>query len=234
MFDELEILLSTVQSAANRQEYITAIVDDNCLGKRTQKTREYTAQYLIQLYTLDPDIALFRSLLYFWKREPEARPLLALLCASSRDSLLRSSLKVILDIPESGVLTKETMVDFINQIEPERFSKITTESIAKNLNSTWTKSGHLQGRTKKVRSKANATPAAVGYALYISYLQGVRGTELFETDYLKMLDCSKEKAIELAEIASSRGWIVFKRIGNVIEVLFPNLISIEEAKLLRE
>jgi hypothetical protein len=225
MFNELEILLSSVPNAISTNEYLKAIIDENCLGKRTHNSRVYTSQYLIQLYTLNPEIPLFKAMLYFWKREPEARPLLALLCSASRDLLLRSTFKVIIETPETVVLTRETMEEYVEALYPERFSKATLKSVAQNLNSTWTKSGHLNGKTKKIRTKANTTPAAVAYALYISYLQGTRGTELFETEYLKMMDCSKEKAIELAEIASSRGWIVFKRIGNVIEALFPNLLS---------
>ena len=37
----------------------------------------------------------------------------------------------------------------------------------------------------------------------------------------------------LAEEASRKGWIVFKRVGVVIEVLFPNLINQEEKEWLR-
>lgn len=234
MLEDLELLLSAVPNASAIIEYKSAIEDTNCLGKRTQVTRKYSAEYLIQLYILNPEVAVFRTLLYFWQRDTEARPLLALLCSASRDYLLRNSIKVVFDIPESAVLSRETMEEYIDAMEKGRFSKATLRSIAQNIDSSWTKSGHLQGRTKKIRSRANATPAAVAYALYLSYLQGARGTELFETDYLKMMDCSRERAMELAEVASMRGWMVFKRIGNVVEALFPNLINEEEVNWLRE
>ncbi len=38
----------------------------------------------------------------------------------------------------------------------------------------------------------------------------------------------------MAEIAARKGWIIFKKVGNVIEVLFPNNITPEEMELLRE
>lgn len=234
MLEDLELLLNAVPNASNIEEYKSAIEDTNCLGKRTQVTRKYSSEYLIQLYTLNPKTAIFRTLLYFWRRDIEARPLLALLCSVSRDSLLKYSLKVILDTPESVILLRETTEEYIEAMEAGRFSKLTLRSIAQNINSSWTKSGHLKGRIKKIRSRANPTAASVAYALYLSYLEGARGTEIFATDYLKAMDCSIEKAMELAEIASMRGWIVFKRIGNVVEVLFPNLINEEEANWLRE
>lgn len=57
---------------------------------------------------------------------------------------------------------------------------------------------------------------------------------LFKTDYAQLLDCSFEKAIKLAEDASRRGWIIFKRVGDIIEVLFPNLINKDEMEWIRE
>jgi hypothetical protein len=75
--------------------------------------------------------------------------------------------------------------------------------------------------------------APVSYALFLGYLNGVRGEALFHTEYAKLLDCSMERAIELAEDASRQGWIVFKRVGTVIEVLFPNLLTEEEMEWIR-
>jgi hypothetical protein len=66
------------------------------------------------------------------------------------------------------------------------------------------------------------------------YLTGERGPSLFQTEYFKLLDCSIDTGIELAQEASRRGWIVFKRVGDVIEVLFPNQINQKEMELLRE
>jgi len=68
----------------------------------------------------------------------------------------------------------------------------------------------------------------------LRYLASARGKALFRTEYVKLLDCSFNKAIELAEVASRKGWIVFKRVGDVIEVLFPNLITAQEMEWLRE
>ena len=48
------------------------------------------------------------------------------------------------------------------------------------------------------------------------------------TDFAHLLDCSLEKAMQLAEEASRRGWIVFKHVGNVIDVQFPNILTAEE------
>lgn len=224
MLGELRLLLSYVnKQGAEKNDYIRAIVDDNCLGKRSVKTRKLTAEYLIDLYSLDTSVIIFRALLYFWNRDTEGQNLLALLCAYCRDAILRSSAPFIQSFVEGAYVSRQSLEEYIDGKDPHRFSKATLKSTAQNLNATWTQAGHLKGRVKKVRTNANATPGSVAYALYLGYLSGNRGEVLLTTEYAKLLDCSEDRAIELAEDASRRGWIVFKRVGKVIEVLFNNL-----------
>lgn len=131
-------------------------------------------------------------------------------------------------------MMREKLEEFIDEMEPGRFSPATLKSTAQNINSTWTQSGHLTGRVKKVRAQASATPGSVAYALLLGYLTGARGQALFKTEYARLLDCSFDRLVELAEQASRKGWIVFKRVGDVIEVLFPSLINAQEMESLRE
>ena len=85
-----------------------------------------------------------------------------------------------------------------------------------------------------MRARSIPTPGTVSLALLLGYLTGLRGESLFKSDYTRMLDCSFDKTIELAEDASRRGWISLKRVGQVVEVLFPNLITAQEMEWLRE
>lgn len=219
---------------ADKSVYRQAIDDENCLSKRSGKTRILTYRHLVDLYSLNRTNVLFRTLLYFWNRDIEGQPLLALLCTYARDPIFRTTAPFILKFQDGATITRESLEEFIDSQDPGRFSKATLKSTAQNINSTWTKSGHLVGRARKVRSRANPTAGSVSYALLLGYLSGVRGQALFQTEYAKLLDCPVHKAIELAEEASRKGWIVFKRVGDVIEVLFPNLINQEEMEWLRE
>lgn len=235
MLEELGALLAYIDRLeADKGDYLQAIDDENCLGKRSGKTRVLTYRHLVDLYSLDRANVLFRALLFFWNRDLSGQPLLALLCTYARDPIFRSTAPFILKFSEGATITREAVEEFIDCQEPGRFSKATLKSTAQNINSTWTKSGHLRGRAKKVRARANPTAGNVSYALLLGYLSGVRGQALFQTEYTKLLDCTFDKAIELAEEASRKGWIVFKRVGYVIEVLFPNLINPEEMEWLRE
>lgn len=229
MLDELQSLLSHVDNLeAAKDDYLRAIKEDNCLRKRSGENRVLSAKHLVELYALDSSLAIFRALLRFWRRDEESRPLLALLCAYARDPILRISAPFILNHPEGAVVSRQALEKFIDDQEPGRFSRMTLKSTAQNIGATWTKSGHLKGRAKKIRSRARATPPAGAYALLLGYLSGSRGGNLFQTDYARLLDCSAERAVELAEEAARRGWIIFKRVGEVMEVLFPNLLTARE------
>jgi len=235
MFNELRGLLSYVDKPeAPKSAYLRAIKEDNCLGKRSVRTRLLTYRHLADLYSLDSADILFRALSFFWNRDPSAQPLLALLCAYARDAVLRSTAQFIFAHPTGMMVTREALEYHIESQEPGRFSAATLKSTAQNINSTWTQSGHLAGCVKKIRTRVTPAAGNVSYALLLGYLSGFRGQSLFQTEYAKLLDCSFEQTIELAEEASRKGWIVFKRVGSVIEVLFPNLIRQEEMEWLSE
>jgi len=234
MLAELSSLLGYINDPnADKKDYLKAIKADNCLGKRSGKTRELTSRHLVSLYSLDTTDILFRSLLFFWHRDPAGRPLLALLCACVRDSILRATAPFILTLPEGSVVTQEVMAAHIDDMEPGRFSPATLKSTAQNVNGTWTQSGHLQGRIRKIRTRVIPTAANVSYALLLGYLTGARGPALFKTEHARLLDVSFDRAVELAREASHRGWIVFKQVGDIIEVVFPALINEQELVWLR-
>ena len=234
MLREIEALLSYVNYPnATFDDYKKAVCQDNCLGKRSWKSRELTFRHLTELYSLDR-FTLFRAFLFFWQRQPESRKLLALLMAFARDGTLRAGASTILSQPQGTTLRRETLEKNLDDLEPGRFSKATLTSVAQNINSSFTQSGHLQGRVKKTRAKPQCFAGAVSMALFLGFLQGARGENLFSTAYCSLLDCSSSQAIEFAEEASRRGWIVCKRAGKIVEVLFPNLLTSEEMEWIRE
>ena len=134
MLGELKALLSFVDKAdAPKTEYREAILTANCLGKRSGMTRSLTNRHLVDLYALDPSVALFRALRFFWPRDIEGQPLLAGLSAYSRDPILRGSAPLIFGFDEGATVLRETIIDFIDGLEPGRFSKATLKSTAQNI-----------------------------------------------------------------------------------------------------
>lgn len=226
MLEELTILLNwVVDPNASKTDYLKAIIEDNCLQKRSASNRDITARRLAELYTFDTSIPLFRALIFLWRRDEMSRPLLALLSAYARDSILRDTAKNIISLPLGTVITRQNMEQWVEALDPGRFSEVTLRSVAKNINSSWTQSGHLRGRINKTRIPAVLATGATAYALFLSYLSGARGTELFQTEYVKILDCTENVAVDFAQEASQRGWITFKRVAEVKEVQFPNFLN---------
>ncbi len=233
MLNELRTVLSYVKIAnPTKNDFISAIEIENCLGKRSGKSRTLSARHLVDLYSLDPTTPIFRVLLFFWTRDTEGQPLLALSCAYCRDAILRMSAPFILNYSEGTIISRKEIEGIIERNYPDRFSGATLKSTAQNINGTWTNAGHLIGKAKKIRTKAKPTPGSVAFALYLGFITGNRGQELLTTEYMKNLDCPPDKAIEMADVASRRGWIVFKRVGKVMEVQFPNLITPQEREWL--
>ncbi len=67
MLEDLGALLLYVdRPEADKSDYLQAIDDENCLGKRSGKTRVLTYRHLVDLYSLDRTKVLFRALLHFW------------------------------------------------------------------------------------------------------------------------------------------------------------------------
>jgi len=235
MLNELQILFSAVRDTrACKNDFRSAIVDENVLGKRSEKTRVLTFRHLVDLYGLDPKLPVFRGLRFFWERDEGGEALSAFLCAFSRDSLLRSSFQLVLSAPYGSVVSRELMEGQIEAKYPGRFSTATLKSSAQNINSSWTKAGHLSGRVRKIRTPAEPTLGSAAYAVFLGYLNGIRGSSLFESEYAKILDCSADRVLELVQQAALKGWMTVNRIGDVVEVAFPNIITLAEKGILRE
>jgi hypothetical protein len=225
MVDELRRLLVVVQDPlVDRDQYRSAIIEENALGKRSAKTRTLTFRHLADLYGLDPDLLVFRGLRFFWDRDLDGQALLALQCAFVRDALLRSSAPLIASKSDGVTVSRESMEVHIETLFPNRFSAATLKSTAQNLNSSWTKAGHLSGRAVKIRCRAYPTPGNAAYAVFLGHLAGLRGLSLFSSPYAKLLDCGAERSLELVQQAGQKGWLSINHIGDVVEVSFPNLL----------
>lgn len=226
MVPELGTLLESMSKEGfSYQQYSMAVLEDNCLHKRSIKNREITLERLRILYGLDDKITIFRALKKLWSKEPESLPLIAFLCAYTRDQLLRELSPWILTRPEGTRVDRLELEKQITKLYPDRFSAGTLTSTSQNLNASWTQAGFLTGRSRKVRIKAKPSPASVTYALVLGFLSGLRGMLLFEGEYVSLMDSPKEDLICLAEMASRKGLLRMKRIGDVIEVDFRTILK---------
>ena len=230
MLQELRALLANCRSDATRDEYLAAIHEDNCLGKRTAATRKLSSQRLSELYGLDPDVPLFRVMRRCWYSDREGQQILALLLALARDPLLQVTAPTVLRMHPGEELARQQMTDALNRAVGSRLSESTLDKVVRNAASSWTQSGHLKGRGRKVRKTVTPTATTTAFALLLGYLTGNRGAALFESLWAQVLDAPASELMHLAMDARRLGFLDMCQSGGVIDVVFSRLLAPDERR----
>ena len=225
MLTELSALFAVVGHKATREEFVRAIIEDNVLGKSTASTRRSSAQRLCELYALDTTVPIFRTLLRLWGIDQESQPLLALLSGLARDPLLRCTAPAIVGLREGQSFSRDAANEALRLHAGDRLNEAILAKVVRNAAASWTQSGHLTGRTFKKRQRVKPTGATVTMALFLGYLQGLRGPGLFRTLWCEVLDSTPEAIAGLASRASMAGFMRFRQSGDVVEIGFPDLLT---------
>ncbi len=224
MLDDLVTILGETDADAGFDTYRDRIVTSNILGKPTVATRAASVRHLRELYGLTQDVLLFRALRDLWPLDPEARPLLAVLCAIARDPSFRASAGFIAATPPGDLVTPSAIAGATDAAFPGRYNPTTLGKIARNAASSWQQAGHLVGRATKARATVVARPAAVAYALLLGHLCGARGDLLFTTPWMQLLDSPIVRLRELAHQAAREGMIDLRAGGGVTDIGFRHLL----------
>jgi len=226
MLTELSAAFASVPARGSRADYASAIIHENCLQKPTAATRRATNQRLGELYTLDLAVPIFRVLRRLWDFEQFARPLLALLVALARDPLLRFTASAVIPLSPGEDLRRDRLKDALYPTVGDRLKETVIEKIMRNAASSWTQSGHLEGRTFKIRRLVKSTPVAVALGLYLAHRVGFRGDDLFTSGWIKVLDCDVSAAKGLGLDAKRIGLIDLRMAGDVVELSVDRLESL--------
>ncbi len=222
MFRELRQLLISCSPHAKQDEYRIAAVDANILGKPTMAARQRTFGYLRELYSLDVNNREFRCLRALWDRDLRAQPLLAMLCALSRDSALRGTCKAIVAARQGIDVTSSDLAQSVKDSVPGRYDDASAARIGRNALSSWTQSGHLlaPNRNRKIRSTACCTLETATYALYLGHLDGEAGQRLFTTEFVAALDREVATVKDFAFRAAGSGLLEYREAGGLVEIGF--------------
>ena len=230
MLDELRALFAHCQPDATREDYLSAVHEDNCLGKRTAATRKLSSQRLSELYSLDPRVALFRVMRRFWYADHRGQPVLALLLALARDPLLRVTAPAVLRMRPGEELARQQITDALRRTVGSRLNESILDKVVRNTASSWTQSGHLNGRGRKVRQRVAPTAATTAFALLLGHLAGSRGAALFETLWAQVLDSPPGELVHLATDARRLGFLDMSQSGGVIDLTFSRLLALDERR----
>lgn len=216
-------LLRAMPADATYETYRSAVVDDNLLGRPTQAGRERSFRHLRELYFLDPARREFAALRRLWEIDTEAQALIAGILAFTREGILRASFTAIQQAPPGGIVTSDDLTKAVTAVYGVDLSESTLAKTGRNTGACWTQTGHLSGRTKKVRQSIEAFPAAVAYAAYLGHLAGKRGAGVLDTPWAAVLDLPVGAGVDALRRAHTQGLLDLLVAGNVVDVSFPML-----------
>lgn len=201
-----------------------AVVVNNVLVKKTQRTRQVTFKYLQRLYGLDEQNP--QGLLFFqlFRTRTAAQGQLAALQVLSVDRLFRATLSTLLNCEENQPVKAVMLVASV-QATGADYRPTTLKSCTENLLSSWSQAGWLSAGTQKRRIKVTPLPESVAFALYLGHQEGLRGLSLLDSPYIQAFGASHDTVDELAYQASKLGYLSYRRIADVLEIQFPQVQS---------
>jgi hypothetical protein len=222
MFKELE---KVMDYSTEKDNYAEAL-QNNVFGKKSADGIKQTSNFLTRIYLFDAESPFFRSFKYFWQIAGDAeKPLITFLFAFSQDYLLHESLPVIMETKLGEKVTLEAFKESLEKHYPNKYSKVTSHSIGKNLASSWKQAGFIEGKTKNIRVQPEITFTVAAFAFFLAYLKGDRGEFILRSPIVNSLCLNENRLRELAIEASMQELLQYQYGGSVTSFSFPQLIS---------
>lgn len=223
MLAELGELFAALPEDARPGDYTAAVLDENTLGKATVASRRHSRQRLRELYGLDRFIPLFRVVRRLWTLDESGRPLLALLAGLARDPVLRATAPAVLPLAVGAELVRSTFLEVIRAGTGDRFREAILDKIARNAGSSWSQSGHLRGRVRKLRHRVAPTPGSLALAIWLGEQEGLGGVALLDSRWTGVLDSTPDALTETAHRANRLGLLDLRIGGGVFEITAAGL-----------
>ncbi|MDX2282977.1 MAG: hypothetical protein NW241_02395 [Bacteroidia bacterium] len=199
---------------------------ENATGKRTRSNQNKTRQYLHALYDLDRGLPRFRALMAFWEMTaPSEQPLLALLYALGKDSLLAESAHLLIACPVGASLPAAIFSQKVSERHPGRYSEESVAAIGQRLASSWKQAGYLRGMYANRRTEVMPGYQVLAFAMLLAYLAGARGQFILQSPEVQALCLAESRIRELAFEASKRDLMRFQSAGAVITVSFETILN---------
>ena len=220
MLAELDVVLGVVPPSGNC-DYRAAILQRNVLGKTTDSTRKESLRRLRELYALDDAVPIFGLMRKLHAMDVVSLPELAVQVAWSRDPLFRATTGALMNASVGERVETASLAMGIENAFTGKYSEISVEQTARHAASSWTQSGHLVGRTKKIRRLVQPRSAAVTMALFLGDIAGFRGAAAFSNPWCRLLDLSPERARAMGYEAHRAGLLTLRAVGDVVELSFP-------------
>ena len=111
--------------------------------------------------------------------------MLSFVFAVSNDYLLQENTSVLSNYKLGEKVELESIENNIEKFHPNRYTKVTLHSIAKNIASSWKQAGFITGKVKNIRTEPEITYRVVSFAMLLAFIDGLRGDFIFSNENLK-------------------------------------------------
>ena len=182
---------------------------------------------LRELYALDEASPIFGLLRKLQGIDQKSLPLLAVQVAWARDPLFRATTTPIIEATEGERVESATLALAIDAAFPGQYSEKSQGQTSRHAASSWTQSGHLVGRAKKVRHRVNPSVTAVTMALFLGDMAGYHGASVFSNPWCRLLDLDADRARSMGFEAHRAGLVTLRAVGDVVELTFPLLAEFQ-------
>ena len=222
MFKELQKVMN---HGLDNDDYVEAI-KQNVFNKATKSGVSYTAKFLRRLYDFDMSLPTFKAFKHFWYIADEReKPLLAIIYAIGNDYQLKNSIPVINNTEIGEKVTVESIESNIENLDPKKYTSNTLRSMAQNIASSWKQAGFITGKVKNIRTQPEINYLVLTFAIFMAYLNGLRGDFILTSDWVKALTLDERTIRSLAIEAAKRDLLQYKYAGNVTSITFKNLLN---------
>lgn len=228
MLVELDAVLAAVPIGSGATDYREAILQRNVLSKTTESTRKESLRRLRELYALDEATPIFGLLRKLHAIDTASLPLLAIQAAWARDPLLRSTTQPIMDASEGDQVETASLAQAFEASFPNQYSELSRNQTARHAASSWTQSGHLSGRAKKIRQQIKPSVVAVTMAFFLGDIAGYHGAAVFANPWCRLLDLNPDRAKAMGFEAHRAGLLNLRAVGEIVELSFPRLTEFQD------
>ena len=198
----------------------------NAISTATQSGITKTSRYLKSLYDLDASQPQFMAFKHFWSIAHERdKPLLALIYAIGNDYQLKNSIPVINNTEIGKKVTVESIESNIENLYPQKYSANTKRSMAQNIASSWKQAGFITGKVKNIRTQPEINYLVLTFAIFMAYLNGLRGDFILTSDWVKALTLDERTIRSLAIEAAKRDLLQYQYAGSITSITFKNLLN---------
>ena len=113
---------------------------------------------------------------------------------------------------------RQSILGAIRESTGSRLNDAVLDKVARNAGSSWTQSGHLQGRVRKIRQRVRPTVGPAALAIWLGSIDGLAGEQLLDCRWTKVLDRTGGETVELTLQAKRLGLIQARIGGGVVEI----------------